>query len=205
MSWTGSLRTSTITPRRSRFRRICSRNSITRGRRFLASARRRPSRASRNRRNLPPTLKNAMTIQEKTLKVCSCNKTIPLDANALAAALKRREPIKIHTELCRKEAGSFQASLADPDVFVACTQEAPLFGELAQAADSKADLRFVNIREAAGWSAEGVSATPKMAALLAAAALPEPEPVPNVEYKSGGHVLIIGPSSAPLQWAARLS
>jgi hypothetical protein len=88
-------------------------------------------------------------------------------------------------------------------VLVACTQEAVLFSELAQGAQSQAELRFVNIREMAGWSAEGRQATPKVAALLAAAALPEPEPVPGVEYKSGGEVLIIGPSAERAHQPAR--
>ena len=146
-----------------------------------------------------------MAIQDKTLKLCSCNKTIPLDAKALGAALKSGAAITVHTELCRKEAAQFQGALADAEVLVACTQEAPLFSELAAEAESKAELRFVNIREAAGWSAEGRQATPKIAALLAAAALPDPAPVPGVEYKSGGQVLIIGPSAAALDWAQRLA
>ena len=146
-----------------------------------------------------------MTIQDKTLKLCNCNQTIPLDAKALAAALKSGAAIEVHTELCRKQAAKFQGALADSEVLVACTQEAPLFSELAAQAQSTAQLRFVNIREAAGWSAEGKQATPKIAALLAAAALPEPAPVPSVEYKSGGQVLVIGPSEAALDWAQRLA
>jgi len=146
-----------------------------------------------------------MAIQHKTLKLCSCNKTIALDAAALAAALKSGAAPTIHTELCRKEAGRFQASLGDAELLVACTQEAPLFNELAQAAGSKAEIRFVNIREMAGWSAQGSAATPKIAALLAAAALPDPQPVPSVEYKSGGELLIIGPSSAALFWSLKSS
>jgi ferredoxin len=110
----------------------------------------------------------------------------------------------VSTELCRREAGVFQGALGEPEVLVACTQEAALFSELAQAAESKAELGFVNIREAAGWSAEGKRATPKIAALIAAAALPEPEPVPSVAYQSGGQVLVIGPSGAALDWARRL-
>ena len=144
-----------------------------------------------------------MAIQDKTLKLCSCNKTIALDAKALAAALKLGAPVAVHTELCRKELAKFQGALGDPELLVACTQEAPLFTELA--AESKAELRFVNIRESAGWSAEGRQATPKIAALLAAAALPEPPPVPGVDYKSAGQVLVIGPSAAALDWAERLS
>ena len=39
-------------------------------------------------------------------------------------------------------------------------------------------------------------AGPKIAALLAAAHLPEPPPVPVVTYKSAGRLLIIGPDAA---------
>ena len=145
-----------------------------------------------------------MSLEGKTLKVCSCNRTIPLDAKALAAALKAGEPLKVHSELCRKDAGAFQAALGEADeVVVACTQEAALFGELA--GESAGKVRFVNVREAAGWSREGARATPKIAALIAAAALPEPEPVPSVAFKSGGQLLIVGPAAAALDWAERLS
>jgi ferredoxin len=146
-----------------------------------------------------------MPLEGKTLKVCSCNGTIPLDAKRLAEALKAKQPITIHTELCRKETAAYNAALGEPDLIVACTQEVPLFSELAEAAQSQAKLAFVNIREAAGWSAEGASAGSKIAALLAAAALPEPEPVPVVNYKSGGALLIIGPSEPAIDWAERLS
>jgi ferredoxin len=146
-----------------------------------------------------------MSLESKTLKLCSCNGTIPLDAKSLAAALKSRQPLAVHTELCRKEAAQFQAALADPDLIVACTQEAPLFAELAAGAQSQARIGFLNIRESAGWSAEGRSSGPKIAALVAAAALPEPEPVPQVDYRSGGELLIVGPAEAALDWAARLA
>ncbi len=146
-----------------------------------------------------------MGLEGKTLKVCSCNRTVPLDAKALAAALKAGAPLQVHHQLCRKDAGAYQAALGDPDVIVACTQEAPLFGELAEAAGSRAKLKFVNVREQAGWSAQAADATPKIAALVALAALPEPEPVPAVEFKSGGQLLVIGPSGAALDWAERLA
>jgi ferredoxin len=146
-----------------------------------------------------------MSLASKTLKLCSCNGTISLDPKRLSEALKMKQPVTVHRELCRKEAGAFQASLGDPDLIVACTQEAPLFSELATAAQSQARVSFLNIREAAGWSAEGKQAGPKIAALLAAAALPEPEPVPQVDYTSTGQLLVIGPAGAALDWAARLA
>ena len=47
-------------------------------------------------------------------------------------------------------------------------------------------------------------ATPKIAALLAMAALPDPDPVPSVGYKSDGQLLITGPLDAALRWADAL-
>ena len=145
-----------------------------------------------------------MALHGKTLKVCSCNRTVAIDGRALAAALKAGEPIQVHSELCRKDAAAFQSALGDADVIVACTQEAPLFGEIADAAGARPALKFVNLREQAGWSGEGAQALPKIAALLAMAALPDPEPVPAVKFKSGGQLLIVGPAAPALDWAERL-
>jgi ferredoxin len=147
-----------------------------------------------------------MALTDKTLKVCNCNRTMALDAKALGAALQTGTKVEIHTELCRKESAEFAAALArGGECIVACTQEAPLFAELAAEAGGKADLSFVNIRETAGWSAEGTGATAKIAALLAAADLPEPEPLPSVSYQSSGHLLVIGPANAAVEWAERLA
>lgn len=132
---------------------------------------------------------------------------MPLDAAAgaqLGAALGTGA-LPIATELCRKEVSTYMSSLDGvDDVVVACTQERGLFAEIAQQKNSVAPLRFVNIRETGGWGADSRNALPKMAALLAAAALPDPEPVPTVDYKSAGHVLIVGPADRALSWAKRL-
>lgn len=140
-------------------------------------------------------------------KVCNCNRTMPLDAAAgaqLGAALGT-SALPVATELCRREVSSYLAALDGvDDVVVACTQERSLFAELAQQKNSVAPLRFVNIRETGGWSAQAKNSLPKMAAVLAAAALPDPEPVPIVNYESAGHTLIIGPADQALRWAQRL-
>lgn len=132
---------------------------------------------------------------------------MPLDAAAgaqLGAALGT-PALPVATELCRREVSSYLAALDGvDDVVVACTQERSLFAELAQQKNSVAPLRFVNIRETGGWSAQAKNSLPKMAALLAAAALPDPEPVPIVNYESAGHTLIIGPADQALPWAQRL-
>ena len=51
-----------------------------------------------------------MSLEGKTLKVCSCNRTVALDAQALAKALKSGAPLAVHEQLCRKDAGAFQAA-----------------------------------------------------------------------------------------------
>jgi len=92
------------------------------------------------------------------------------------------------------------------DVVVACTQEQRLFGDLAVEAQAKTSvIKFVNIRETGGWSADAKNASPKIAALLAAAHLPEPEPVPTVTFKSAGRLLILGPLDQAEQAAALLA
>ena len=88
---------------------------------------------------------------------------------------------------------------------VACTQEQRLFLELNAETEGapgvqERPIRFVNLRETGGWSkdvrARPATLTPKLAALLAAAQLPDPEPVATVSYRSAGRCLIVGPADA---------
>jgi len=144
-----------------------------------------------------------MSVRDKQLHVCNCNGTMPLDEQALARALELSAPLPLHTQLCQKELGMF-AQHTSGDVLIACTQEARLFGDVAEDAGKTQTIRFVNIRESAGWSDEARAATPKIAALLAAAALPEPEPVPRVTFRSEGQLLIVGPAETVLSWADKL-
>jgi ferredoxin len=124
--------------------------------------------------------------------ICDCNKTMPLQAKTLGSALG--EELALHSSLCRREAGSFQQAVkGSADVVVACTQERRLFGEIGQNTEGAvAPVKFVNIRETGGWSRDASQAMPKIAALLAAAHLPDAEPVPTVTYKSAGRLLVIG-------------
>lgn len=141
-------------------------------------------------------------------KICNCNQTMPLDASGgekLGAALGTGA-LEVARQLCRREVGTYLNALQSNDnLVVGCTQEQGLFSELAQQKNSVGTVRFVNLRETGGWSKEAKQSLPKMAALLAAAALPAPEPVPTVEYDSAGHVLLIGPSERVLPWAQRLN
>ncbi|MEP7329630.1 MAG: 4Fe-4S binding protein [Betaproteobacteria bacterium] len=141
-----------------------------------------------------------MSIGDKTLFLCNCNKTMPLDAAALAAALNLPLPPVVHTMLCQRELAKFAAG-ATGDVLAACTQEQTVLGDVAEEGGGAQTIRFVNIRETGGWSSEAHGATPKIAALLALAAMPDPEPVPIVAYASAGQLLIIGPLVRALRFA----
>jgi ferredoxin len=124
-----------------------------------------------------------------TLLVCSCDETMPLDRGALAKGCPGHD-IVAGRQLCRAEFERFRALAASgAPLTVGCTQEAPLFRETAGATSE--DLRFVNLRETAGWSADAANAGPKMAALAAAASLAMPD-VPFVQLESAGVLLVYG-------------
>ena len=146
-----------------------------------------------------------MTAERSKALLCNCNRTMTVEGKKIASALHvGAQPIA--TELCRHHVSRFEAAVkSGDDVLVTCTQEAPLFTELHKTLNATGRIRFVNIRENAGWSEEGARAAPKMAALMALADVPEPEPVPSVEYESSGELLIVGPASDALGWAERLA
>ena len=120
-----------------------------------------------------------------------------------------------HTLLCRREAGAFQrAARSGEELLVACTQESRLFLELAAETEGAPSLqerpiRFVDIRETGGWSRAAreapASVVPKFAALVAAAQLPPPDPVPTVSYRSAGRVLVIGAANRAQRAAEMLA
>jgi ferredoxin len=126
-------------------------------------------------------------VEKRTILVCSCEDTMPLDADALKRGCRGAD-IKQANQLCRAELERFRAAAADGGpLTVGCTQEAPLFAEVA----GERAIAFANVREAAGWSSDAAKAGPKMAALLAAAAEPTPKAT-YVSLESEGVVLIYG-------------
>ncbi len=123
---------------------------------------------------------------------------MPYDPAALGAACGG--PPAAH-ELCRADLAQFRAALSPQrGVLVTCTQEAPTFREAAGAAGEQ---KFVNIREAAGWSDEAAEALPKVAALVAAALVSAP-PAPSLTQHADGIILIYGRDEAALEAAERL-
>ncbi|MEO3471927.1 4Fe-4S binding protein [Roseomonas sp. CAU 1739] len=133
--------------------------------------------------------------------VCSCEDTMRLDERAIARGCGAE--LRTAEQLCMAQLDRFMAALGTGrPLTVACTAQAPLFAQEAEQAGA-ATPTFVNIREQAGWSAEGRAAGPKMAALLAAAAEPMP-PTPLVPLESRGVTLVLGRDAVALDAATRL-
>ena len=149
-----------------------------------------------------------MEMRGKRVLVCNCDSTMPLEDASLTRACKAvgaEGKAEINTQLCRAQLGNFQrAILGQQPVVVACTQEAPLFREIASEDNPEAEIGFVNIREAAGWSTEAKAATPKIAALLAAAMV-EAQPTPLVTLASQGICLVYGRDEQAIEAAKQLA
>lgn len=143
-----------------------------------------------------------MADQPRQIVVCSCEDSIPLDADALRAACKGAD-VASGRQFCRAELDRFRGlAAAGGDITVACTQEAPVFSD-AIADNGKVRLNFVNIRENAGWSRDATKAGPKIAALLVAAAEPVPD-FPLVSMTSDGVILIYGRDEKAIEAAELL-
>ncbi|CAA9579798.1 MAG: Iron-sulfur cluster-binding protein, partial [uncultured Thermomicrobiales bacterium] len=140
-----------------------------------------------------------MELNGKTVLVCACEGTMALDHERLGCAKSESA-----TQLCRAEMGRFTRALeAGRPIVLGCTQEAPVFEEARLDAGSPVPVTYVNIRERAGWSDEGRAAGPKMAALLAEAALDLPT-IQTVPLKSEGVALIYGRDERAIEVAQQL-
>jgi ferredoxin len=140
-----------------------------------------------------------MSDQRKVL-ICSCEETVPLDHETIKRGCRGAEIVS-GRQLCRAELERFQKlAAAHAPITVGCTQEAPLFRELA---GDGAALSFFNLRESAGWSSEGHAAGPKMAALAAAAMVPMPD-VPLLHIESAGVALVYGRDERAIEAASLL-
>jgi ferredoxin len=141
-----------------------------------------------------------MAERPRTILICSCEDTMPLDGAGVRRACRDTEIIE-GRQFCRAELERFRKAAASGEpLTVACTQEAPLFSEIANEIGDGTAVTFVNIRETAGWSKDAAKAGPKMAALVAAGAEPVTE-VPYVSLASDGVALLYGKDDRAIEAA----
>ncbi|WP_346898047.1 4Fe-4S dicluster domain-containing protein [uncultured Roseibium sp.] len=136
--------------------------------------------------------------------LCNCYKTMELEKAGQSLSDRLQAPVC--TELCRGELSVFEDAVNSGEpMLVACTQEAPLFQEIAEEADAADLVHFTNIRETAGWTKKGTAATAKILALLEDAVLQEQsQPTPAKPIESDGLCLVYGAGQAALDAALQL-
>ncbi|MFC3722996.1 4Fe-4S binding protein [Neoaquamicrobium sediminum] len=140
----------------------------------------------------------------RTVFVCSCERSMPGFGDSVARGC-RNGLVQSGDQFCGAELDRVRSALsAGGAVTIACTQQAPLFREVAEDADFEGDLAFANIREAAGWSEQATSAGPKAAALIAMAAEPVAPPA-SVTLASSGVILVYGRGEAAVDAGRQLA
>jgi ferredoxin len=145
-----------------------------------------------------------MKVNGKSILLCDCEGTMDFDAKSLAALFDGQDVV-LNTHLCRSQIENFSKAVSDGEpMIVACTQEAPLFIEVAAETGGDTPISFANIRERAGWSDEAKSALPKIKALISEATLDAPLTT-SVVMNSGGAVLVYGSGQETLEIARQLA
>ncbi|MCK0142961.1 4Fe-4S binding protein [Aliiroseovarius sp. F20344] len=126
---------------------------------------------------------------DKTLILCDCSGSQDIDTPALSKATGA--PVsQLHSTLCTTQVDLTAAAISGGDAIICCAQEHRLFEALAEELEAHAP-QVLDLRDRAGWSDDPASKLPKMAALVAEAALPATaEKV--VDVRSEGLCLIIG-------------
>src|SRR5260370_4062424 len=102
---------------------------------------------------------NAMADRPHDILICSCEDTMPLDVESVRRGCRGAQ-VASARQLCRAELARFRAAASAGDrLVVGCTQEAPRFSEIADGIEGAA-IRYVNIRETAGYAADAPNARP---------------------------------------------
>jgi ferredoxin len=137
----------------------------------------------------------------KTLLVCDCLGSQNVDAAALADATGLACGA-CYSSLCTDQLDIAAKAIEGGDVVIACQQEAHRFAALAEDMDASVP-EFVDIRDRAGWTDDAGDTKPKMAALIADAALTPPRQK-SFDIETEGTCLIVGATDVALSAAQKL-
>lgn len=137
----------------------------------------------------------------KKLIICNCSGTQDLDGAALEAATGL-PCSQVHSDLCTSQTAQAAEAIASEDAIICCRQEQRLFEEIATDLGLAAPP-VTDLRDRAGWSDDPRSKLPKMAALMAEAAMEMPAEK-TVDVTSEGLCLVIGASDIAFPAARRL-
>jgi hypothetical protein len=81
-----------------------------------------------------------MADRPQSILICSCEDTMPLDADAVRRGCAGAK-VATANHLCRAQIERFRSAIAgEESIIVGCTQEAPLFSEIAAEVENAAPL-----------------------------------------------------------------
>lgn len=137
----------------------------------------------------------------KTLITCNCegSQTIDTDALSKTTGVTVAPPC---SALCTHQIDRAAEALTAGDVILCCTQEARVFGELAEELNLP-PAPLLDLRDRAGWTDDTASTLPKMSALAAEAMLDAPLEK-SLDVTSDGMCLIVGPVKVAVEAAEAL-
>lgn len=138
----------------------------------------------------------------KRLILCDCLGTQAIDS----AVIEKQCGLacsKVHTALCTTGIKEAAKEIEQGEAIIACLQERELFEELADELEVEAP-NFIDIRDRAGWNADGAAAGPKMAALINDAQMETPG-FKMMDVVSDGRCLVLGEAALALEAAGQLA
>ena len=137
----------------------------------------------------------------KTLITCDCegSQTIDFDALSKTTGFTVAPPC---SGLCTHQIDRAVDALRTGDAILCCTQEARVFGELAEEL-SLPPAPLLDLRDRAGWTDDTASTLPKMSALAAEAMLDAPQEK-SLDVISDGMCLILGAGDVAVEAAEAL-
>ena len=142
-------------------------------------------------------------LDDYQLLTCSCEGTMVIDIRKIAKGLGILDAPVVHDNLCRAQLASFEKSAGGKKTLLTCTQEAPMFDEIAAGLED-AQLKFVNIRENAGWSKTNKNVPAKMTALIAEGNY-EASPARLLSVRSEGNCLVYGGGQQAMDISTKLA
>jgi ferredoxin len=146
----------------------------------------------------------------KTLLLCTCDKTQSVNTEALQTAAGAGQVVLVD-QLCGSDMKTAAEHLsASNDLLIACGQQAALFERLGEDIQAEiqhsAPLGTIDLRDRAGWSAPDADprrTQAKQAALLAASQLKAPV-APSKTIHSHGVCCVVGPTEQAVRIAELL-
>ncbi|MCA0423846.1 MAG: 4Fe-4S binding protein [Proteobacteria bacterium] len=145
-----------------------------------------------------------MLDQTMTVLACSCAGTVPVDLAALARAFPKAQLVEGNDFAGADLGRAVAAARKGAQVVVGCACRQAVIEDAFAEAGVTAGVTFANLRELAGWSTQAAAAGPKMAALVARTASPEPD-VPMTSLDSEGVTIILGHDETAIEVARQLA